>query len=154
MTPKKGFILLPRSLQSSPFYAAKPYCKMMALVDLIFSANYQKSHYHHNGVLIEVKAGQLSIGQETLAGKWGWSRGKVIRFLNELETVQEIVQDKTGVTTLITMLNYSHYKMGSTTNGTGGSTKDGTMGGTLTNKYNKVNKGGGLSAPPLRRINP
>lgn len=125
-----GYILLSRRLLSNWIYTAEPFTKAQAWIDLLFLANYKKSSYMCRGTRIQIDVGQLAYSQETLAGKWRWSRGKVIRFLNGLEMEQMIVQNKTGVSNLITIVNYKSYQRHGTNNGTTRSTLDGTTVGT------------------------
>ena len=50
-----------------------------------------------------------------MAHRWGWSRNKVKRFLDVLETEQQIVFAKVyKITTLITIINYEKYQSDTT----------------------------------------
>lgn len=155
----KGYITLPREITEHSTYAAEPFCKLAAWIDLILLANYKESKYFCNGKPIKIMPGQLAISQETLAGKWRWSRGRVIRFLNGLETVQEIVQTKTHATNLITILKYRSYCRAGTTVGTGVGTMNGTTVGTHPNK-SKIKKESDAPIPsshgfaPIKKIAP
>lgn len=154
----KGFIQLPRELLQHPLRPDSKFTKWEALIDLYFMAAYKISHYKHKGKLIQVKVGQVSISQNTLARKWLWSRGSVIRFLNDLEMVHTIVQDKTSTTTLITILNYNTYQKSSTSNGTRDGTDRGTIRGTHPNKDKKERSAAPISTEnglaPIKFIKP
>lgn len=96
-----------------------------------------------------------------LAKRWRWSKGKVNRFLMELQTDTQIELQKTNVSTLISICNYERYQGDDTANDTANSTANGLqmipqMGSqTDTNKNVKKNKeeeevigGEGGFAPP------
>jgi hypothetical protein len=70
------------------------------------------------GVRVEVLRGQTGYSSVELADRWRWSRGKVNRFLVELKNEQQIVQQKSNVTTLITIVNYEKYQTSDTANDT------------------------------------
>jgi hypothetical protein len=62
-----------------------------------------------------------------------WSRGKVRRFLKELEkSDHQIVQQKNNITTLINIINYEQYQ--------GNGTADGTADGQQTDSRRYTNK--------------
>ena len=59
---------------------------------------------------VKVLRGQCGHGAVALSKRWKWPRGKVIRFLKELECDSRIVQQKNNVTTLISILKYEEYQ--------------------------------------------
>lgn len=130
-----GYILLHRQLIDHPLYFAEPFCRIMAWIDLLLLANHATGYIYVRGNRIEVNRGQVGLSEDTLAQRWKWSRGKVRRFLNELENDQQIVQQKSRVKSLISVVNYDKYQLGSTTD----STTDGQQTDT-NNKNNKNNK--------------
>jgi len=67
---------------------------------------------------VEIPRGACGWSENELAERWQWSRGKVRRFLGELETVQQIVQQKNNVTSCIHVVNYERYQTDGTANGT------------------------------------
>lgn len=128
-----GYILLHRQLIDHPLYFAEPFSRIMAWIDLLLMANHATGYIYVRGNRIEVNRGQVGLSEDTLAQRWKWSRGKVRRFLNELENDQQIVQQKSRVKSLISVVNYNKYQLGSTTD----STTDGQQ--TDTNNKNKKN---------------
>jgi hypothetical protein len=122
----RGWVKIYRCLSDNPYWQEKPFTRGQVWVDIILLANHKDGHIRKRGVLVEVKRGQIGHSQTTLADRWGWSRGKVIRFLRELETAQQIVQQKTNVTSLITVVNYNEYQSDDITNGTAGGTASST----------------------------
>lgn len=137
-----GYILLHRQLIDHPLYFAEPFSRIMAWIDLLLMANHATGYIYVRGNRVEVNRGQVGLSEDTLAQRWKWSRGKVRRFLNELENDQQIVQQKSHVKSLISVVNYDKYQLGSTTD----STTDGQQ--TDTNNKNKKNNKKKRFIPP------
>lgn len=151
-----GYICLHRKITSHPLYLSEKFTKVQAWIDLILLANHKKSHYFARGIKVDVGRGQLAYSQERLAQRWLWTRGSVIRFLRYLESEHQIVQQKTAITNLISIVNYNRYQPNSTTKSTTNGTGDSTTVDTHSKKYNNVNKRGGqfavATAPRLKTI--
>lgn len=126
-----GYIKYWRSSFDSPLYYAEPFTKWQAWTDLLLLANYQDRVVYIRQQAVAVKRGQVLAGEQFLADRWKWSRGKVRRFLSYLEskTVQQIVQQKSNLITIISIVNYEYYQGDGTTNGTTDSTPDSTTDG-------------------------
>jgi hypothetical protein len=101
-----GWIKLWRKLQDNSLWQRKPYSYGQAWVDLLLLANHKPSRVWLRGIPLDLEVGQLGYSKESLAAKWGWSRGKVTRFLDALENEQQIVQQTDNVTTVITITNW------------------------------------------------
>ena len=116
----EGWIRLYRRIEDNPSWLAEPFTRGQAWVDLLLMANHKPGHTRIRGIKVEVGRGQLASSEVVLANRWQWSRGKVRRFLSELEdeAVQQIEQQKNNVTTLITIKNYGRYQGSDTANGT------------------------------------
>lgn len=106
----KGWIKLHRKIMDSEGYLHEPFCRTMAWVDLLMLANHAPNYFRNKGRRVEVERGQLGWSQVALAVRWQWSRGKVDRFLSELENDGKIAQQKNFTTSLITILNYELYQ--------------------------------------------
>ena len=130
----RGYARLWRKLRDNPLWLAEPFTKGQAWIDLILLANHKKNLVDIRGILVTIQEGQVLAGSEYLGKRWKWSRGKVIRFLNYLETpqpnpdstssektVQQIVQQKNNVCTVISIVNWERYQG----NGTANRTADG-----------------------------
>lgn len=128
----RGFIKLWRKSIDNPLYFDEPFTRWQAWTDLILMANHKPGIIRPRGVRVEVKRGQVGMSQVTMSSRWKWSRGKVKRFLDELETVQQIVQQKNNVSSLITIVNYDNYSSDGTADSTANSTANGQQ--TDTNK--------------------
>jgi hypothetical protein len=121
----RGYIKLWRRIQDSKLWLSEPFTRGQAWIDLIGLANYKDGYFRIRGNRVDVKRGQCGYSELSLSARWRWSRGKVNRFLNELETEQQIIQQKTRLTTLITIINYDLYQTNNTTDRATGDTTDG-----------------------------
>lgn len=130
----QGYIKLFRRLMDNPLWHREKFTPGQAWVDMVMLANHKDGHFWVRGIKVNVKRGQLAYSELSLAKRWKWSRGKVSRFLRELEskTVQQIIQQKTRLTTLITITKYNQYQ--------GGDTTDDTTNGQQTIQQTDINK--------------
>ena len=133
----EGYILLHRKLFENPLYVSEPFNRALAWIDLLLLANYRESYYYVRGVKITVKRGQLGWGLDKLANRWKWSRGKVERFLCDLETEQQIVRQKNNVTTLISITKYEDYQTSSKADNKADSKANSKADGHIIKKDNK-----------------
>ncbi len=83
---------------------------------------------------------ESAMSEETFAIRRKWSRGKVRRFLNYLETIQQIEQQKSKLKSIITVLNREKYQGNGTTDSTTDSTTDGHQTVQQTDTIKKVKK--------------
>ena len=120
------WILLYRKITDNRLWKEKPFDKSHAWIDLLILANYAPSSFWVRGCEIKVERGQLAWSIERLSDRWGWDRKKVMRFLDGLESVQQIGQQKNNVTTLITIINYDQYQVNGTAERTAERTASGT----------------------------
>jgi hypothetical protein len=116
---QRGYIKLFRKIQENDQWLSEPFTRSQAWIDLILLANYKPGVIRVRGNRVEVKRGQVGWSQVALANRWKWSRGKVRRFLKELEkNEQQIVQQKSSITSLITIIKYDEYQGNGTADGT------------------------------------
>ena len=85
MFVSNGFIKLNRELLDHWLWQDRPFSKGQAWVDLIFLADYSDEDVLLKGEIIPCRRGELRHSINYLSERWGWSRGKVTRFLNTLE---------------------------------------------------------------------
>ncbi len=115
--PKKhGWFTLSRELLNDKMWLAERFSKGQAWADLIGLAMFKDGEIEVRGCLINIDRGQVGYSQESLAKRWKWSRNKVKRFLNYLETAQQITQHNEHINkylkTVITITNYDLYQEG------------------------------------------
>lgn len=146
MTQKNHF-QINRRLLDHPLWISEPFTKGQAWVDLIGRANYKDSHFYKKITRIDIKRGQTSESIVNLGKRWGWSRGKVSRFLNLLETEQMIVQQRSNQTTIVTICNYDVYQLDSDDDGTSSGTADRTPDGQATGHRTDIKRTGNGTHP-------
>jgi len=142
-----GWSKIHRKLQENPLWLSETFTRGQAWVDLILLANHKVNSFRLRGVLLTISRGQVGYSQVALSGRWRWSRGKVRRFLNELETAQQIVQHKNNVTSLISIVNYEVYQDDDTASSTADSTPNGQQTDTNKNEENEKNQTYNDNAP-------
>lgn len=130
---KEGWICIYRSIEEDPMYFAEPFTRMQAFIDLILITNHERTVFFKRGIKITVERGQTVRSEDELALRWKWSRGKVRRFLLELENDTKIVQQKTRLCNCISIVNYDKYQLGGTTYSTTNDTTDSTTDSTTKN---------------------
>jgi len=109
---------LSRRLLDNQMWRAESFTRGQAWVDMLLLANHKDGYILKRGIEVKVKRGQIGWSELALAKRWGWSRGKIRRFLGTLVGKEKIVQQKTNITTLNKIVNYNLYQTGSTPSGT------------------------------------
>lgn len=84
MKPKNNYFYVNRSLLQSDRWLEEPFTRGQAWVDMFGLANHKDGYIRVSGYKVIVQRGQLGWSQRALCTRWKWSRGKLIRFLNEL----------------------------------------------------------------------
>ena len=144
----KTYIKLYRKVMDNAIFLELPYDRWHAFEFLILKARRFPTVTILKGKPIKLEVGQLICGEEKLAVKWGWSRGKVKRYLDMLENLGMIKKNGTPYGTLITIENYTKYQgecsysdtpLG-TSDGTSLDTIDGTSDGTHKKNVKKEKK--------------
>lgn len=130
MDPDKDWIRLHRGLMLNDLWTKEVFSPGQAWVDLLMVANWKDNRALVKGAIVPVMRGQLCRSMKQLSIRWGWSVGKVKRFL---ETCSELGQlsfeiwpkngtahgtVKSAITTLITITNYDKYQYDGTASGT------------------------------------
>jgi len=127
-----GWFRVHRRLLNEPLWVGEPFTRGQAWVDLVGLANHEPGFIYVRGNRVDLKRGDVGWSEVGLAERWKWSRGRVRRFLRELETDQRIVQQKSFVSTVITITNYGAYQTNSTADRTADGTADSTADGQQT----------------------
>ncbi|HDY87095.1 MAG TPA: hypothetical protein ENH82_03145 [bacterium] len=122
----EGWIRLHRKLTLKDLWLAEPFTRGQAWVDMLLLANYEDGYIRVRGNKVPIKRGQLGWSEVKLAERWEWSRNKVRRFLAELKSAQQIEQQNTFITSIITVVNYELYQFSGTANDTANDTADDT----------------------------
>lgn len=114
----EGWIKIHRQVLHHPMYYAEPFTRMQAWFDLLLLANIEDRDMFIRGNRIAVKRGMVVNSKDCLAGRWRWSRGKVTRYLDMLETEGMIEQQKSNVITCISITKFDYYQLDGIPNGT------------------------------------
>lgn len=133
----RGYVKINRSIVEDEMYFSEKFTRTQAWIDLILIANFNPSCIYVRGVKIPIARGMLAYSLDTLAVRWKWSRGKVIRFLLDLERQKKIIQQKNHIITRISIINYSKYQDNDTTDETANDTADDTANDTADDTHNK-----------------
>lgn len=106
-----GWISIHRKIQQSDIWLDKePFDKRSAWIDLIMMANHEDKQILFNGKFIEVKRGEKITSLKQLSDRWKWSRSKVKRFLNLLESGSMIELKTKQRYTSYKVVNYNVYQ--------------------------------------------
>ena len=106
-----GWISIHRKIQQSDIWLDKePFDKRSAWIDLIMMANHEDKQILFNGKFIEVKRGEKITSLKQLSERWRWSRSKVKRFLNLLESGSMIELKTKQRYTSYKVVNYNVYQ--------------------------------------------
>ena len=84
--------------------------KGMAWIELLLLATHKLHTKEIHGIEVTYKPGDVVATVAGLSHRWGWSRSKVQRFLDTLENEHQIEQQKTSVSTLISITNWQLYQ--------------------------------------------
>lgn len=107
---QQGWVHLNRSVIDNWVHQDKPFCYFGAWVDLILMANHEARTMPAKGKLITINRGQLFTSLKSLSERWGWSKGKVERYLNMLENDTMVIKNRDANGTLLTLVNYDNYQ--------------------------------------------
>lgn len=111
MKEQNGFIYLHRKILNNPYLNDKPFCRGFAWCVLLALTNRKVGYIDvKNGQQIKLMRGDCGYSQKALADIFGWSRGKVKRFLNELEKRKMIQQKIVANHTIIRVLKFNIYQ--------------------------------------------
>ena len=85
----------------NPLYFAEPFTRYMAYNDLVNLSKHNGRVLYKRGNKVVTQNGQIGTSSRTLAARWQWSRGKVERFLNELNNDGVIEITRSNIATII-----------------------------------------------------
>ncbi len=128
-----------RQIAEHPLWTDDTFSRGQAWVDLLLLANHKPSYFHKRGARVDIQRGQVGVSIKGLAKRWKWSRGKVTRFLFELENEHQIEHQTTNVTTVVTIVNYDTFQQTDTKTGTR-RTPNGHQTDTYKNEKNEKNE--------------
>ena len=108
-----GWIKLHRQIQECEFLwdsEDEPFDRRSAWIDLLLLVNHEDKRTHFNGQGITIKCGQRLTSLRILAERWHWSKDRVKRYLDSLESEGMIIRESDNRKTLLTIVNYEVYQ--------------------------------------------
>ena len=113
-----GWIKIHRKIQDCWIWQDKPFDKGRAWVDLILLAMHKDKKLLIDNEIVVIERGSFMTSILKLSERWGWSRNKVLRFLELLESEQMLNTKRTPKGTLVTIVKYEDFQVGDTTDDT------------------------------------
>lgn len=110
-----GWIKLSRKILRNEFWLnSGEYDQRSAWIYLLLSATYEESKVFNDASksVITLQPGQVLTSIKSLVAKWGWSYNKVSRYLDNLEALGMITQNRTTKYTIITITNWGKFQDG------------------------------------------
>jgi hypothetical protein len=107
---QNGWVKIYRQITENELWFSEPFTRGQAWIDLLILTNHKESVVFKRGIKVTIHRGEIGWSQDKLAKRWQWSRGKVKRFLNYLETIQQIKQQKSFTLSKIKIVNYEKYQ--------------------------------------------
>jgi len=108
----RGYIRLYRSVFAHAVFRPEPFTEREAWKWLLVKAAWKPIQVRLGEHLINLDRGQVVGAVRFLAAEWGWSRGKVERYVERLKNEAMLeTQTETGIT-VITVCNYDRYQGG------------------------------------------
>lgn len=105
-----GYIKLDRRILESDIWAAKPFDRARAWVDLLLLANWKDRDEFYRGQVLHRKRGDVNCSIGWLADRWGWSENKVRRYLRSISGMGMCTVNGTPNGSTITIENYAFYQ--------------------------------------------
>ena len=105
-----GWIKIDRKILNSKLWEGKPFSKGQAWIDMLLLAAWTTKEVTVRGVKMKLNRGDICMSVRELSERWGWSSGKVKRYLMDLQMDQRIDQLKSFVTNTISIVNYEKYQ--------------------------------------------
>lgn len=106
-----GWIKLHRKILDCFIWQDKPYDKARAWIDLLLIAMHHDKKMLIDDEVVMIQRGSFMTSIVKLADRWGWSRNKVVRYLDMLESEQMLNTKRTPKGTLITIVKYDDYQL-------------------------------------------
>lgn len=106
-----GWIKLHRSILDDDIWRLDKVNYAQAWIELLLLTNHAPAQIKiKNGRIINIERGECGRSVKSLSERWGWSRGKVDRFLSYLIEQQKIEKKDVENHTVIKIINYNFYQ--------------------------------------------
>lgn len=143
----KGWIKLHRQSVDHPIYKQKPFDRWHAWEDILLSVCHEHQEFYSKGELVKLEPGQMVTSYSKLAERWGWSVGKVRRFLSTLTGTGMSTLTGTPSGTVLTVENWVKFQGDRHTDEHTNRHTNRHTDGTLTRREEDKKREGGAKAP-------
>ncbi len=132
-----------RDWMANPVFRDEPFTEREAWIWIIESAVFKPARHRIDGRLITLERGQFALTIRGTAAAWGWSKTRVLSYLQRLAHYQ-MITTKTGTRrrtskTILTVCNYKIYQDPTLNIGTTDGTTTGQGADTAGTIKNEVN---------------
>lgn len=107
-----GFYLMHRDAMNHPLFAGEAFTRFQAWEWMIREACWKDSSTRVKGKSITLKRGQFTHSIRFMADAWGWTKDRVARFVNALETETMVMTEAETGQLVITICKYDEYQAG------------------------------------------
>ena len=104
-----GWIKIHRQIRDNWVWKKPEFLK--AWIDLIMLMYYEDTKVVINGYVHEIKRGERDLSYRYLAKRWGWSHGKIKRFLSLMQKEKMICLKNGTGQTVVSVCNYETYQV-------------------------------------------
>lgn len=106
----KGWIKLHRDIAESFLYEDKPFNMLAAWEDMLILTNHKDVKTLSRKKILVVKKGTFVTSLTILGERWGWSKNRVKRFLDLIESEKMITRTSNIKGTIIEIVNWDKYQ--------------------------------------------
>ena len=136
---KNGWIKVPRNFTDSPVWTTnEPFGIRDAYIDLMFMANYEDKQFlpKHSKKVLTIHEGEVLTSFDHLAMRWGWTKRKVVGYIERLESTGMIQRKSYNFGTVLSLAPSDFLGNECTANDTTNDTTKGTPGDTANDTRN------------------
>lgn len=112
MQDEQGWIRLHRKIVNNPLWTERrEFSKAEAWIDMIMDARHSETpgRVMIGNMVVVCNRGEIIKSLDTLSRRWNWNKSKVRRFLDSLQSMNQIRHANETKTTRITICNYDTY---------------------------------------------
>lgn len=103
-----GYIKIPRGLFESHEFGIEKFSRREAFIDLVQMAVFKPTTVNLPGNRVQLERGQIIASRRFLASRWGWSTGRVDRFIDDLCDGGRCIKTG-GRITIVTIVGYDSF---------------------------------------------
>ena len=108
---RAGWAKIDRRILKSKIYNWEPFSKGQAWVDLLLNTNFGERKVSFKGQVLTISEGEQCRSIRTLGFQWNWTRPKVSRFIELLQSELMVEFNSSKVTTIMKLTNFKDFKL-------------------------------------------